>query len=162
MSIWRKLHKNWRRKSAALKNPKKSVLTSLEQRFQKAFFLIFPEGYLCKVHPGRGMIETHKDTHTYRHTHRRNDRPLFLVSIFSPSVTDYKQEHQGVNNIFSHFMSYIRYFRYFNGWIRNERTGYGHLSYQRLEINQNRYFVLHFSHILALTVFLLFLGRHIG
>ena len=93
-----------------MKNPKKSVLTSLEQRFQKAFFLIFPEGYLCKVHPGRGMIETHKDKHTYRHTHRRTDMPLFLVSIFSPSVTDYKQENQGVNNIFSHFLR-LNFFR---------------------------------------------------
>ena len=53
-------------------------------------------------------------------------------------------------------------FRYSKDRIRNGRAGYGHIRYQRLEINQNRRFVLKFTHILVLTVFRYFFRRHIG
>ena len=65
----------------------------------------------------------------------------------------HKQEHQSVNNIFSHFNSDIRYFRYINGYLPSRKTRHGHIRYQRLKINQNRRFVFKFSHILVLTVF---------
>ena len=49
-----------------------------------------------------------------------------------------------------------RYFRYFNGKLRNGRPKYGHIRHQRIQINNNHRFVFRFSQILCLTVFPLF------
>ena len=49
-----------------------------------------------------------------------------------------------------------RYFRYFNGKLRNIRPKYGHIRHQRIQINNNHRFVFRFSQILFLTVFPLF------
>ena len=50
----------------------------------------------------------------------------------------------------------FRYFRYFNGKLRNGRPKYGHIRHQRIQINNNHRFVFRFSQILCLTVFPLF------
>ena len=45
----------------------------------------------------------------------------------------------------------FRYFRYFNGKLRNERPKYGHVRHQRIQINKNQRFFFFFSRILFLT-----------
>merc|ERR1711963_950290 len=68
-----------------------------------------------------------------------------------PSVYVYNQ-YLTMRNSFPNY----RYFRYFNGKLRNRRPKYGHIRHQRIHINNNHRFVFRFSQILCLTVFPLF------
>ena len=43
----------------------------------------------------------------------------------------------------------VRYFRYFNGKLRNGRPKYSHIRHQRIQINSNYRFVFRFSQILC-------------
>ena len=68
-----------------------------------------------------------------------------------PSVYVYNQ-YLNMCKIFPNY----RYFRYFNGKLRNGRPKYGHIRHQRIQINNNHRFVFRFSQTLCLTVFPLF------
>ena len=68
-----------------------------------------------------------------------------------PSVYVYNQ-YLTMRNSFPNY----RYFRYFNGKLRNRRPKYGHIRHQRIQINNNHRFLFLFFQILCLTVFPLF------
>ena len=68
-----------------------------------------------------------------------------------PSVYVYNQ-YLNMCKIFPNY----RYFRYFNGKLRDIRLKYGHIRHQRIQINNNHRFVFRFSQILCLTDFPLF------
>ena len=75
----------------------------------------------------------------------------FSFRRLPPSVYVYNQ-YLNMCKIFPNY----RYFRYFNGKLRNGRPKYGHIRHQRIQINNNHRFVFRFSQILCLTVFPLF------
>ena len=69
----------------------------------------------------------------------------------TPSVYVFNQ-YLNMCKIFPNY----RYFRYFNGELRNGRPKHGHNRHQRIQINNNHRFVFRFSQNLCLTVFPLF------